>query len=183
MGEMKFARGPRQMHFRGPQLGKNEAIRARSLINRPSYRARIHRCDVGIGVFACKARSRQAAPGRLDNLHLRNLERSTAHPGGAVVAAATGPFGYMARALALELAPTRVNVISPGWVDTLMWDEIAGNAKQQIWAQMASRLPARRFGTVADSLKRTFTYWRANSRPAPCWKWRPCADLSAGLTH
>ncbi len=74
-------------------------------------------------------------------------------PGGAVVAAVAGSFGYMARALALELAPTRVNVISPGWVDTPMWDEIAGNAKQEIWAQMASRLPARRIGTVADIAK------------------------------
>ena len=30
------------------------------------------------------------------------------------------------RALALELAPTRVNVVSPGWVDTPMWDELLG---------------------------------------------------------
>jgi NAD(P)-dependent dehydrogenase (short-subunit alcohol dehydrogenase family) len=71
-------------------------------------------------------------------------------PGGAVVAAVAGCFGYLARALALELAPTRVNVVSPGWVDTPMWDELAGNAKHEIWAQMASRLPARRIGTVAD---------------------------------
>ena len=34
-----------------------------------------------------------------------------------------------------------------------MWDEIAGKAKQEIWAQMASRLPARRIGTVADIAK------------------------------
>jgi NAD(P)-dependent dehydrogenase (short-subunit alcohol dehydrogenase family) len=47
----------------------------------PPYRARIHRCDVGIGVFAGKAHSRQAALGRFDNLHLRNLERSTERSG------------------------------------------------------------------------------------------------------
>jgi NAD(P)-dependent dehydrogenase (short-subunit alcohol dehydrogenase family) len=74
-------------------------------------------------------------------------------PGGAVVAAVAGSFGYMGRALALELAPTRVNVVSPGWVDTPMWDDIVGNAKHEIWAQMASRLPARRIGTVADIAK------------------------------
>lgn len=73
--------------------------------------------------------------------------------GGAVVATVAGSFGYMARALARELAPTRVNVISPGWVDTPMWDDIVGNAKHEIWAQMASRLPAGRIGTVADIAK------------------------------
>lgn len=74
-------------------------------------------------------------------------------PGGAVVATVAGSFGYMARALALELAPTRVNVISPGWVDTPMWDQLAGGAKQEIWAQMAPRLPAGRIGTAADMAK------------------------------
>ena len=75
------------------------------------------------------------------------------NPGGAVVATVAGSFGYMARALAMELAPTRVNVVSPGWVDTPMWDEIVGDAKHEIWAQMAARLPARRIGTVADIAK------------------------------
>ena len=74
-------------------------------------------------------------------------------PGGAVVATVAGSFGYMARALAREMAPTRVNVISPGWVDTPMWDDIVGNAKHEIWAQMAARLPAGRIGTVADIAK------------------------------
>src|SRR5436190_1920206 len=49
-------------------------------------------------------------------------------PGGAVVAAIAGSFGYLAHALALELAPTRVNIVSPGWVDTPMWDELVGAA-------------------------------------------------------
>lgn len=74
-------------------------------------------------------------------------------PGGALVAAVAGSFGYLARALALELAPARVNVVSPGWVDTPMWDDIVGNAKREMWAQMAPRLPARRIGTVADIAK------------------------------
>jgi len=71
-------------------------------------------------------------------------------PGGAVVAAVAGSFGYLARALALELAPTRVNAVSPGWVDTPMWDELAGEAKTAIWDQLARRLPAGRIGTPAD---------------------------------
>jgi NAD(P)-dependent dehydrogenase (short-subunit alcohol dehydrogenase family) len=70
-------------------------------------------------------------------------------PGGAVVAAIAGSFSYFARALALELAPTRVNIVSPGWVDSPMWD-IAGDAKAGLFADMAARLPAGRIATAAD---------------------------------
>ena len=62
-------------------------------------------------------------------------------PGGSVVAAIAGSFGDFARALALELAPTRVNVVSPGWVDTPMWDELVGEAKPSFFEAMAARLP------------------------------------------
>lgn len=71
-------------------------------------------------------------------------------PGGSVVSAIAGSFGYFARALALELAPTRVNIVSPGWVDTPMWDEIVGEAKSGIFADMAPRLPAKKIATPAD---------------------------------
>jgi NAD(P)-dependent dehydrogenase (short-subunit alcohol dehydrogenase family) len=71
-------------------------------------------------------------------------------PGGAVVAAIAGSFGYLAHALALELAPTRVNIVSPGWVDTPMWDELVGDAKAGYFAQMAASLPARSIPTPAD---------------------------------
>lgn len=71
-------------------------------------------------------------------------------PGGSVVAAIAGSFTYLARALALELAPTRVNVVSPGWVDTPMWDEMVGDAKAGFHAQLASRLPSGRISTPAD---------------------------------
>src|SRR6266545_4650 len=71
-------------------------------------------------------------------------------PVAALVGAVAGSLGYLARALALELAPTRVNVVSPGWVDTPMWDAIAGQGKTAFWAEMAGRLPAGRIGTPAD---------------------------------
>jgi hypothetical protein len=53
-------------------------------------------------------------------------------PGGAVAAAIAGSFSYFARDLSLELAPTRVNVVSPGWVDTPMFDELVGEAKARL---------------------------------------------------
>ncbi|UDL88885.1 SDR family oxidoreductase [Mesorhizobium sp. PAMC28654] len=71
-------------------------------------------------------------------------------PGGSVVSAIAGSFTYFARALALELAPTRVNIVSPGWVDTQMWDDIVGDAKSGFFADMAARLPVKRIATPAD---------------------------------
>ncbi|MDX8527400.1 SDR family oxidoreductase [Mesorhizobium sp. MSK_1335] len=71
-------------------------------------------------------------------------------PGGSVVSAVAGSFTYFARALALELAPTRVNIVSPGWVDTEMWDEIVGEAKSGYFEQMGARLPAGKIAKPAD---------------------------------
>jgi NAD(P)-dependent dehydrogenase (short-subunit alcohol dehydrogenase family) len=70
-------------------------------------------------------------------------------PGGAVVSAIAGSFSYFARALALELKPTRVNIVSPGWVDSPMWD-VLGDAKSGFFADMAARLPAGRIPTASD---------------------------------
>ncbi|WP_437627131.1 SDR family oxidoreductase [Sorangium sp. So ce1151] len=71
-------------------------------------------------------------------------------PGGSVVAAVNGALMSLVRALAIELAPVRVNALSPGWVDTPVWDSIAGGAKEQRFAQHARRLPVGRIGAPAD---------------------------------
>ena len=71
-------------------------------------------------------------------------------PGGAVVSAIAGSFSYFARALSLELAPSRVNIVSPGWVDTPMFDGLVGDAKASYFEAMAARLPIGRIATPAD---------------------------------
>jgi NAD(P)-dependent dehydrogenase (short-subunit alcohol dehydrogenase family) len=71
-------------------------------------------------------------------------------PGASMVATANGALEALARALALELAPVRVNVLSPGWVDTPIWDVLAGPAKTDRLAAMAARLPVGRVGRPAD---------------------------------
>lgn len=81
------------------------------------------------------------------------ISKDKPSPGGAVVAAVAGSMGYIAHALALELAPTRVNVVSPGWVETPMWDDIVGAAKTEMWADMGARLPAGRIAKPADIAK------------------------------
>jgi len=72
-----------------------------------------------------------------------------------IVAAANGALASLAYGLAIELAPVRVNVISPGWVDTPIWDQI-GMDKQAAFADLAERLPARRIGTP-DDIAQAFT--------------------------
>jgi NAD(P)-dependent dehydrogenase (short-subunit alcohol dehydrogenase family) len=71
--------------------------------------------------------------------------------GGALAAIVNGALESMVRALALELAPVRVNAISPGWVDTPVWDRLATPAaKQARLTEMAARLPAKRIGRPSD---------------------------------
>ncbi len=71
-------------------------------------------------------------------------------PGGSVVAAVNSALTGLARALALELAPIRVNVLSPGWVDTPVWEKVAGPRKDAMLEDMARRLPVGRTGTPED---------------------------------
>ena len=71
-------------------------------------------------------------------------------PGASAIAAANAALEGLARSLAVELAPVRVNVVSPGWIDTPIWTTLAGAAKQERLAAMAARLPAGRVGTPSD---------------------------------
>ncbi|MFB7330984.1 SDR family oxidoreductase [Streptomyces adustus] len=66
-----------------------------------------------------------------------------------IMAAANGALASLAYGLAIELAPVRVNVVSPGWVDTALWDQL-GMDKEAAFAELAERLPARRVGTPDD---------------------------------
>lgn len=72
-------------------------------------------------------------------------------PGSALVAAATAAVESVGRALSLELAPVRVNVVAPGTLDTPMVDLILGSNKARAFADIASRVPARRVGTADDA--------------------------------
>ena len=83
---------------------------------------------------------------------------------GSVVAAINAGLEGLVRALAVELAPLRVNAVSPGWVDTSIWADVAGERKDEVLAAMAARLPVGRVGRpddIADAigflLRNTFT--------------------------
>lgn len=65
---------------------------------------------------------------------------------GAAVALVNAALEGLVRALAVELAPLRVNVVSPGWVDTPIWSFVAGDRKDEVLTGMADRLPVGRVG-------------------------------------
>jgi NAD(P)-dependent dehydrogenase (short-subunit alcohol dehydrogenase family) len=70
-------------------------------------------------------------------------------PRGSMVAAVNGALNAFIRGAALELAPVRVNALSPGWVDTELWNGF-GERKAGMLAAMAERLPTGRVGTPDD---------------------------------
>lgn len=74
---------------------------------------------------------------------------------GSVVAAVNGALESLTYALAVELAPIRVNTISPGWTATPIWDSVAREAKTEMLSAMAKRLPVGRVGQpeeIADAI-------------------------------
>lgn len=70
--------------------------------------------------------------------------------GAWATAVATAATEQLARALALELAPIRVNAIAPGWTDTPMWDVILGADKAAAFGQVATQVPIKRLATATE---------------------------------
>ncbi len=56
----------------------------------------------------------------------------------------------LARGLALELAPVRVNAVSPGLIETPLWSGMSDEKRAAMFAGAAQRLPARRVGQPDD---------------------------------
>ncbi|GAB7188086.1 SDR family oxidoreductase [Kitasatospora sp. Ki12] len=71
-------------------------------------------------------------------------------PGTAGIAAINGAVEALVKPLAAELAPIRVNGVSPGLVDTPWWNGLPEEARKAYFAQAAEQLPARRVATAED---------------------------------
>ena len=65
-------------------------------------------------------------------------------------AAVNGSVTQMALTLARELVPLRVNVVSPGLIDTPAYDALPAEAKAGMFASTAKLLPVGRTGTAED---------------------------------
>jgi NAD(P)-dependent dehydrogenase (short-subunit alcohol dehydrogenase family) len=58
-----------------------------------------------------------------------------------------GAVDFLTRWLAVELAPIRVNAISPGVIDTGAWDAMGEDGKQEYFKHIAAHNPTGRIGT------------------------------------
>jgi NAD(P)-dependent dehydrogenase (short-subunit alcohol dehydrogenase family) len=73
---------------------------------------------------------------------------------GASVCAAMEGF---TRAMAIELAPVRVNIVSPGMVKTELWSNMADSDREMMYTSIAKNLPVQRVGSAEDVAK-SFVY-------------------------
>lgn len=70
---------------------------------------------------------------------------------GVLPASVCGAVNAMTRALAVELAPLRVNAIAPGPIQTPLWSALAEPDRQAIYERFAQSLPAGRIGEATDT--------------------------------
>jgi NAD(P)-dependent dehydrogenase (short-subunit alcohol dehydrogenase family) len=70
---------------------------------------------------------------------------------GALPVSLCGAMNALTKALAVELAPIRVNAVAPGVVRTPLWDAMSETDRQHMYAQAAQQLPLGRIGEVADT--------------------------------
>jgi NAD(P)-dependent dehydrogenase (short-subunit alcohol dehydrogenase family) len=71
-------------------------------------------------------------------------------PGTSGLAAVNGAVTQMAMTLSKELAPIRVNVISPGLVDTPAYDHMAPKERENMYQSFVEKLPVGRVGKAED---------------------------------
>ncbi len=73
-----------------------------------------------------------------------------AAPGAASLAAVNGALEGMVNTLAVELAPRRVNAVSPGLTDTAAWQRVPAEIRKDMYARAAAETPAGRVGQPED---------------------------------
>ncbi|GAA5035259.1 hypothetical protein GCM10023317_88300 [Actinopolymorpha pittospori] len=71
-------------------------------------------------------------------------------PGTVTLAAVNGAVERIVPPLAAELAPVRVNAVSPGIIDTPWWSFLPEDQRQAQFAAAAQGLPANRIGRPDD---------------------------------
>lgn len=71
--------------------------------------------------------------------------------GWAVPASICGAVGAPTRALAVELAPVRVNAVSPSVLRSPLWAGMSEDEREQMYWDIAEAIPVGRIGEVGDA--------------------------------
>jgi NAD(P)-dependent dehydrogenase (short-subunit alcohol dehydrogenase family) len=72
------------------------------------------------------------------------------HKGWVIAASVCGTIEALTRALAIELAPIRVNSVSPGVVRTDLWRNLSETERAHLFESVCSSLPVGRVGEAED---------------------------------
>ena len=110
------------------------------------------------GVYIAKHASRTMVENRIKGGSLTfTTGLSVTHPTGsgeAIAASSAGAVDTLVRALALELAPIRVNCVAPGIIDTALLrrklTKLLGQGTDEALAQLGAGLPVGRVGTAEE---------------------------------
>ena len=79
-------------------------------------------------------------------------------PNSAIVSVANGALESLTRALALELAPVRINCVSPGIIDTPIRAAMPEAARLDMLAKTAASLPVGRVGVGEDIARQILAF-------------------------
>jgi NAD(P)-dependent dehydrogenase (short-subunit alcohol dehydrogenase family) len=79
------------------------------------------------------------------------------HPGWSLGASICAAMEGLTRALAVELAPIRVNIVSPGVVQTPLWGNMTDADRDALYRQIADKLPVKHVGT-AEEIAQAYLY-------------------------
>lgn len=119
-------------------------------------------------ILVAKVGARFLAPGPEASITLTTgagFERPT--PDWTVMAGCLGGLVSVARNLALDLRPVRVNAVSPGVVDTEMWAGVPAEVKREMFEGFAARFPTGRVA-AAEDVAEAYVYlmrdWNATGR-------------------
>jgi NAD(P)-dependent dehydrogenase (short-subunit alcohol dehydrogenase family) len=77
--------------------------------------------------------------------------------GWALGAGICGAMEGFCRAMAVELAPVRVNIVSPGIVRTNLWNSLEADERTALYSQASNSLLVKRVGEAED-LAKTYIY-------------------------
>jgi NAD(P)-dependent dehydrogenase (short-subunit alcohol dehydrogenase family) len=102
------------------------------------------------GKFFAHSNVLKAAQARQSVTIITAMSARAAFPGASGLAAVNGALEAMVRLLAVELAPVRVNAVSPGVIDTPWWDVLPADQRTGLFASLAAAAPVKRVGRPED---------------------------------
>jgi NAD(P)-dependent dehydrogenase (short-subunit alcohol dehydrogenase family) len=86
------------------------------------------------------------------------VSKSNPYPGSTMISTVNGGVVGMTKTMAVELAPIRVNCISPGLVlDSPVWKTILAKGRNPVVDAMAAKTPTKRLAMTEDVIQGVFT--------------------------